>query len=112
MAAIAGVGAKKLERFGDTFLEVINGESVVMHPARRKLAGRAVGNVYDQLLQAQAGLTRGVDGIDKVMSCSASQLARVAQMRSDDAQALERLLGERHTERFGAAFLDVLREAG
>ncbi len=112
MAGIAGVGAKKLERFGDTFLEVINGESAVMHPARRKLAGRAAGNVYDQLLQAQAGLTRGVDGIDKVMSCSASQLARVAQMRSDDAQALERLLGERHAERFGAAFLDVLREAG
>jgi len=112
MAAIGGVGAKKLERYGAAFLEVINGASEPVHPARRKLAGRAAGPVYDLLLEAQAGLARGADGADKVMSCSASQLARVAQMRPDDTQALERLLGERHVERFGAAFLDVLRETG
>jgi ATP-dependent DNA helicase RecQ len=112
MAAIGGVGAKKLERYGAAFLEVINGTCEPVHPARRKLAGRVAGTVYDLLLEVQAGLTRGADGVDKPMSCSASQLAKVAKMRPDDAQALGRLLGERHAERFGAAFLDVLREAG
>ena len=112
MAAIGGVGAKKLERYGSAFLEVINNTRIPVHPARRKLAGRAAGTVYDLLLEAQAGLARGADGVDKPMSCSASQLARVAQIRPDNAQALEQVLGARHTERFGAAFLDVLREAG
>ena len=112
MAAITGVGAKKLEKFGAMFLAVINGDVAPVHPARRKLAGRAAGEVYDRLLEVQAGLSRGADGVDKVMSCSASQLARVAQLRGDDPQALQQLLGERHAERFGAAFLDVLREAG
>ena len=112
MAAISGVGAKKLERYGTAFLEVIVGACDPVHPARRKLAGRAAGSVYDLLLEVQVGLTRGADGVGKPMSCSASQLARVAKMRPDDAPALERILGERHAERFGAAFLDVLREAG
>jgi len=112
MAGIGGVGAKKLERYGAAFLEVITGANEPVHPARRKLAGRAAGPVYDQLLEVQAGLARGADGVDKPMSCSASQLAKVAQMRPNDVPALERLLGERHAERFGAAFLDVLREAG
>ena len=49
--------------------------------------------------------------MDKPLSCSAAQLAKVAQLRPDDAQGLERLLGDRKAERFGAAFLDVLREA-
>ena len=112
MARIGGVGAKKLERYGAAFLEVINGACDPVHPARRKLAGRAAGSVYDLLLEAQAGLTRGTDGVDKMMSCSASQLARIAQLHPQDSQAVERVLGERHAERFGAAFLDVLREAG
>ncbi len=112
MAAIGGVGAKKLERYGAIFLEVINGACDPVHPARRKLAGRAAGTVYDLLLKAQAGLARGTDGVDKPMSCSASQLARVAQIRPDDSRALEQVLGARHAERFGAAFLEVLREAG
>ncbi len=112
MAQISGVGAKKLQSFGDAFLEVINGEAAALHPSRRKLAGRTAGSVYDRLLEVQADLARGTDGTDKPLSCSASQLAKVAQMRPDDGSAIERLLGDRKAERFGPAFLDVLREAG
>ncbi len=112
MARINGVGAKKLEKYGATFLDVINGAVIPAHPARRKLAGRDSGAVYDRLLAVQADLARGPTGADKLLSCSASLLARVAEMRPDDANALERLLGERRSERFGRAFLDVLREAG
>lgn len=112
MAQVSGVGAKKLQSFGDAFLEVINGEAAALHPTRRKLAGRTAGTVYDRLLEVQADLARGTDGTDKPLSCSASQLAKVAQMRPVDGTALERLLGDRKAERFGPAFLDVLREAG
>ena len=82
-----------------------------MHPTRRKLAGRTAGSVYDRLLAVQADLARGADGVDKPLSCSASLLAKVAQMREADPTALERLLGDRRAARFGPAFLDVLREA-
>jgi ATP-dependent DNA helicase RecQ len=112
MAGISGIGAKKLDSYGDAFLEVINGEAAQMHPTRRKLAGRDAGSVYDRLLEVQAELARGTDGIDKPLSCSASMLAKVAQMRSGDQNALTQLLGERRSERFAGAFLDVLREAG
>jgi ATP-dependent DNA helicase RecQ len=112
MARIGGVGAKKLESYGRAFLGVINGASEEMHPTRRKLAGREAGNVYDRLLEVQAELARGTAGTDKPLSCSASLLAKVAQLRNADDTALERLLGNKRAERFGPAFLDVLREAG
>ena len=112
MAQISGVGAKKLDKFGDAFLEVINGEAAALHPTRRKLAGKDAGAIYDQLLAVQAELARGSDGTDKPLSCSASQLAKVAQLRAGDDATLERLLGDRKAERFGPAFLDVLRDAG
>ncbi|WP_170401293.1 DNA helicase RecQ [Ruegeria arenilitoris] len=112
MARIGGVGAKKLERYGDTFLEVIAGAVEAVHPARRKLAGRDQGEIYDRLLEVQSQLSRGPDGIDKPLTCSASQLAKVAQLRPNDPRGLEQVLGDRRHERFGAAFLDVLQQAG
>lgn len=112
MARIGGVGAKKLERYGDTFLEVIAGVVKSVHPARRKLAGRNQGEIYDRLMEVQSLLSRGPDGIDKPLTCSASQLAKVAQLRPDDPRGVAQVLGDRRHERFGAAFLDVLREAG
>ena len=111
MARIGGVGAKKLERYGAAFLEVIVGAAEAMHPARLKLAGRDAGTLYDLLLQAQADLMRGDRGLDKPMSCSSALLARVAQQRPTDMAGVERLLGARRAERFGAAFLDVLHNA-
>ena len=111
MAAIGGVGAKKLESFGQIFLQVIAGSSVEdIHPSRRKLAGRSEGALFDRLLEAQAELARGVGGTDKPMSCSASLLARVASMKPSDLSSLTRLLGERRAERFGSVFLKVLHE--
>jgi ATP-dependent DNA helicase RecQ len=111
MARVGGVGAKKLERYGSAFLEVITGAAETVHPSRLKLAGREAGNVYDKLLEVQAELARGPDGIDKPLSCSASLLAKVAASRPDDETAMARLLGDKKAERFGDAFLDVLREA-
>ncbi len=111
MAGIGGVGAKKLESYGKAFLEVINGAVEETHPARRKLAGRNEGSIYDRLLEVQADLSRGPDGVDKPLSCSASLLAKVANTKPRDPNTLTRILGERRAERFGDAFLDILREA-
>ncbi len=111
MAGVSGIGAKKLESYGAAFLEVINGEAEMMHPQRRKLAGRGAGDLYDQLLETQAQLSRGALGTEKPLSCSASLLAKVAQLHNADAGSIERVLGDKRAERFGAAFLDVLRGA-
>ncbi len=110
MARVNGVGATKLEKYGQAFLSVIAGAEVAdMHPARRRLAGRPEGELYDALCRVQADLARGTDGTDKPVTCSAAQLRKVAEMRPGDLGALARLLGDRRAERFGDAFLDVLR---
>ncbi|MFD0859308.1 DNA helicase RecQ [Roseovarius aquimarinus] len=111
MARIGGVGAKKLEQYGDAFLEVINGEAAQMHPARRKLAGRAAGSLFDRLIEVQRNLERGEGGLDKPLSCGTSLITRVAEQRPRDAAQMARILGDKRAERFGPAFLDVLQEA-
>lgn len=111
MASITGVGAKKLERYGASFLEVISGEAAApTHPVRRKLAGREAGRFYDQLLAVQAELHRGADGTGKPMSCSASQLAKVAALGPNNAQQIQSVLGERLSDRFAEAFMKILSE--
>ncbi len=111
MARVNGVGAKKLESYGAAFLEVITGEGEEVHPARRKLAGRAEGAVFDRLLAAQAELARGVDGCGKYLSCTHSTLRKIAENRPRSLSEMERIggMGEVKTERFGPAFLDVLQ---
>jgi ATP-dependent DNA helicase RecQ len=70
------------------------------------------GEIYDQLLSVQADLARGDTGLDKPLSCSSSQLAKLADQRPTDRETVERLLGDRRADRFADAFLDVLRKAG
>ena len=112
MMQISGIGAKKLDSYGDAFLSVITGEaSPDMHPSRRKLAGQAGASVYDRLLEVQADLAQGASGIDKPLSCSASLLAKIAKTRPKDMHGLVRILGEKRAERFGSAFLAVLGDA-
>ncbi len=112
MARIGGVGAKKLESYGAAFLAVITGAAQEVHPTRRKLAGRDAGALYDLLNTAQMALRQGANGTDKAMSLSAGEIARVAKARPRDADALVRLIGARHADRFGPAFLGILRDEG
>ncbi|EAQ03277.1 ATP-dependent DNA helicase RecQ [Pseudooceanicola batsensis HTCC2597] len=112
MARISGVGAKKLETYGATFLAVINGATEEMHPRRLKLAGRDGGGLFDRLMEVQRDLHTGTDGTEKPLSCSASVIARVVDLKPRDAATMERILGDRRAERFGAAFLDAIARAG
>ena len=110
MARINGVGVKKLEKFGDLFLEVIGGKMERLHPSRRKLAGNNDGVLYDLLLDTQNRLIRGENGLDKHMSCSASLLVKIAKRKPDNLTELSEILGEKKTDRFGTAFLKVLAQ--
>ncbi len=101
MARVNGVGAKKLESYGEEFLRVIAGEVAPMHPARRALAGRASGDLFDRLAEAQSRLARGEDGTEKPLSVSNSALRRIAE---DRPRELSRYLDEARLERFGTAF--------
>jgi len=109
---LPGVGAKKLEKYGDIFLEVINGlPAEDLHPARRKLAGRDGADLFDRLQEAQIDLARGIDGADKLMSCSSSALAKLAEVKPRDLGAVNRILGDAKAERFGTRFLEILHES-
>jgi ATP-dependent DNA helicase RecQ len=112
MRGISGVGAVKLERFGPDFLKVVAGANAdIPHPARRRLAGGAGAPLYDRLEAAQRALAKGPDGHDKPLSCTASTLARIAEIRPRDLEALARILGPAKAERFGPAFLEALSDS-
>ncbi|MEY4697544.1 MAG: helicase RecQ [Pseudomonadota bacterium] len=113
MAGITGVGAKKLESYGAAFLAVINGAAEEFHPQRMRLAGRDAGPVFDRLADTQLRLQRGADGTGKPLSLSMSALRKIAEARPSTLSDLDRVgdLGPAKIERFGQAFLDVLREA-
>ncbi len=114
MMGITGVGAKKLESYGSAFLAVITGAAVApMHPARRKLAGQDAGLVFDRLAEVQVALARGPDGTGKHLSCTHSTLRQIAELRPGTLSDLDRIsgMGGAKTERFGAAFLQVLSDS-
>ncbi len=114
MAEITGVGAKKLDRYGDAFLQIIIGDTPArLHPARRKLATDGKGDMFDRLEAAHNNLTRGPDGTGRFMACSRPVLSRIAQRQPGSIDELERLpgVGSERAARFGAAFLDILNDA-
>jgi ATP-dependent DNA helicase RecQ len=111
MAGITGVGARKLESYGAAFLEVITGAAEGLHPARMKLVGRPEAALFDRLAEVQLTLARGEDGTGKYLSCTHSTLRAIAERRPSTLGELEAItgMGEQKVERFGAAFLAVMR---
>lgn len=112
MAGITGVGARKLESYGAAFLEVITGAAEGLHPARMKLVGRPEGAVFDRLAEVQLELSRGEDGTGKYLTCTHSTLRAIVERRPSTLGELAGIqgMGEQKIERFGAAFLAVLRD--
>ncbi len=114
LTGISGVGAVKLERFGADFLEVLTGNTPPsVHPARLRLAGQPGGDLFDRLHAAQVALARGADGLGKPLYCTAYTLSKIAELRPDSLDSLERItgMGTQKVERFGPAFLEILRTA-
>mgnify|MGYP000008761836 CR=1 FL=1 len=112
MGRIGGVGAKKLERYGDAFLSVILGApSPEVHPSRRKLASSGGGDLFDHLQEIQSQLARGDCGTLKPLTLSPGQIAKIVQLRPRDLTAMARIIGEKPAERFGPAMLDAIAAA-
>ena len=112
MMGITGIGAKKLESYGAAFLAVLTGaDTAPMHPARKKLVGTDAGQVHDRLAEAQLALVRGEDGTGKYLTCTQTTLRQIAEARPSTLAEMERIGGMSgpKTERFGPAFLQVLR---
>ena len=113
MAAITGVGAKKLERYGQLFLEVVAGERLAdVHPSRRRLAGGSSAGLFDRLEALQAELVRGPDGTGKPVTCPRTTLRHIAERRPTCKEDLARIPGMTPPKvaRFGAAFLAAIKE--
>ena len=113
-AHVNGVGRMKLERYGALFLEVINNAPPPeVHPARRKLAGRDAGPLFDRLQSAQLELVRGESGLDTYLFCTNTTLAKIAAQSPQSLEALERIagMGPQKTERFGTVFLEIIQNS-
>ena len=56
-------------------------------------------------------LARGPDGLDKPLNCTAYTLSKIAELRPDSLDALQSVtgMGPQKAERFGEAFLAILR---
>jgi ATP-dependent DNA helicase RecQ len=113
MAGITGVGAKKLDSYGAAFLEVITGAAETLHPARMRLVGKPEGALFDRLAEVQLTLSRGEDGTGKYLSCTHSTLRQIAERRPSTLAELQAIqgMGELKADRFGEAFLSVLRDS-
>ena len=111
MASVSGVGAKKLESYGQAFLSVITGDNISIHPTRRKMAGRMAGDVFDQLMVRQQELERGVFKDKKPLICSTATLRNIVQLRPKSIDQLAQITGmnSARTERFGVAFMKILQ---
>lgn len=108
---IHGVGPKKINQFGNIFLEVINEKKPErLHPARQKIAGKKAASIYDQLVATQSELARDTDGYGKPLSCSNSQIARLSILKNPKKTIVDQILGQKRSERFGKAFFKVLNE--
>ncbi len=90
---------------------MITGAAEGLHPARMKLAGRPEGALFDRLAEVQLALARGEDGTGKYLTCTHSTLRaswsggpRPWRNWPDFRD------GEAKIERFGEAFLAVLRD--
>jgi ATP-dependent DNA helicase RecQ len=77
-----------------------------------RLVGKPEGALFDRLAEAQLALSRGEDGTGKLLSCSSSTLRQIAERRPSTLTELQGLPGmdEQKVDRFGAAFLDILRD--
>ena len=111
MAAVSGVGSKKLERYGEVFLTIITGEEVKVHPVRRKMAGKPEASIFDRLLDAQKTLEKGEFATEKPLSCSASTLRNIVKRRPKNIDELGQIPGMSiaKTKRFGLKFIEILQ---
>ena len=78
MHSISGVGQKKLSKFGNKFLEIINGNGRVKIDRNRiKITGKSNAWLYDKIVEVINKYNRGVTGLDKPLHVSPSLILKI-----------------------------------
>jgi ATP-dependent DNA helicase RecQ len=104
MGLISGVGQKKLLRFGDHFLRVINHTAMQKtHPLRKKIAGQPQAQLYDIIVDVINKNSRGATGLDKPLHLSPSLILKISEIAPKKIADLKKINGmtQRLLERFG-----------
>ncbi|MEO0391808.1 MAG: DNA helicase RecQ [Pseudomonadota bacterium] len=113
LATCHGVGAKKLERYGEAFLSVLNGQhNMLPKPGRRQAALSGQGALFDELQKTAIDLKYGRTGTDKPLVISEKVIAKLVELQPDSEAAMTRIPGvtEAMVNRFGIAFITVLAD--
>ena len=111
MSFISGVGQKKLMKFGDHFLGVINSTMrQKTHPLRKKIAGQPHAELYDILVDVVNKNSRGVTGLDKPLHVSPSLILKISEIAPKKISDLEKINGMTHRllERFGKSLVKAV----
>ena len=114
MSLISGIGQKKLLKFGDHFLRVINPTMrQKMHPLRKKIAGQPQAELYDILVEVINKNSRGATGLDKPLHVSPSLIMKISQIAPKKISDLEKIDGMSHRllERFGKPLVKAVNLA-
>ena len=112
MSLISGVGQKKLLKFGDQFLRVINPKMVrKMHPLRKKIAGQPKAELYDIIVDVINKNSRGATGLDKPLHVSPSLILKISEVAPKKISDLKRINGmtQRLLERFGKPLVRAVK---
>ena len=111
MSLISGVGQKKLLRFGDHFLRVINHTTMQkIHPLRKKIAGQPQAQLYDIIVDVVNKNSRGATGLDKPLHVSPSLILKIAEISPKKIADLKKINGmtQRLLERFGKPLIKAV----
>ena len=104
MSLINGVGQKKLLKFGDQFLRVINPTMIQrMHPIRKKIAGQPKAELYDIIVDVINKNSRGATGLDKPLHVPPSLILKISEIAPKKISDLKKVNGmtQKLLERFG-----------
>ena len=94
MHSISGVGQKKLSKFGNQFLEIINGNvSLKTDRNRIKIAGHSNAWLYDKIVEVINKHNRGVTGLDKPLHVSPSLILKIFERKPKKLSDLKKISG-------------------
>tara|TARA_A100001015_G_C15044368_1_gene742416 strand:+ start:5575 stop:7659 length:2085 start_codon:yes stop_codon:yes gene_type:complete len=115
MHLINGVGQKKLLKFGDHFLKVINGMEIKKtHPIRKKIAGRPNVWLYDLIERVILKYNRGLNGLEKPIHVSPSLILKIFESQPKSLTDLKNIKGMTDSifQRYGKAIMSAISSGG
>ncbi len=112
LARISGMGETRLAKYGQEILTALGITPTPTNRARRNLALRGKGQLFETLQALALQLRHGENGTEKPMDCPNALLKRIAESEPRDHNSLAKIRGmnEERLARFGDAFLLALEK--